>query len=102
MTMPILYEYIEVLQIKAKPGIAQYLESSFLSAKNVLIPETYYSWNLISVDPDDNKFFDAAVASNADYLVTNDNHFNEVKDIDSPKVNIISADDFLEIIKLLG
>ena len=34
---------------------------------------------LINADPDDNKFFDIAVAANADYLVTNDAHFNMVK-----------------------
>jgi len=49
--------------------------------------------------PDDNKFTDAYIAANADYLVTNDAHFNEVKNISFPPVNVISADEFLEIVK---
>lgn len=44
------------------------------SLRNILSPE----WrNAITHDPDDNKFFDVAVAANADYLVTKDAHFNE-------------------------
>ena len=46
----------------------------------------------------DNKFLDAAIAANADYLVTDDAHFNAVKKIDFPKVNIISSDKFLDIL----
>ncbi|HEX8459930.1 MAG TPA: PIN domain-containing protein, partial [Segetibacter sp.] len=60
-----------------------------------------YNWNLISTDPDDNKFIDAFIAANADYLVTNDAHFNEVKKTPFPPVNIISADEFLEVLKEL-
>lgn len=59
----------------------------------------YYNWNLITVDPDDNKFTDAYIAANADYLVTNDAHFNEVKKIPFPPVNIVSADEFLNILE---
>lgn len=53
---------------------------------------------LINADPDDNKFFDIAVAANADYLVTNDAHFNMVKNLTFPSIKIISAKDFLQII----
>ena len=49
--------------------------------------EIHYNWRLITIDPDDNKFIDCAVAANADYLVTNDKHFNVLKEIDFPKVN---------------
>ena len=54
---------------------------------------------MIKNDPDDNKFFDIAVAGNADYLVTNDAHFNVVKQVSFPSVKIITADEFLEILK---
>lgn len=54
---------------------------------------------MITQDADDNKFFDVAVAANADYLVTNDTHFNEAAKIPFPRMNIISADSFLEIIQ---
>ena len=50
------------------------------------------------MDFDDNKFFDATVAANADYLITNDVHFNEAKKLSFPKVNIISANEFLQLL----
>jgi predicted nucleic acid-binding protein len=52
-------------------------------------------FNLISVDPDDNKFVDCAVAANAKFVVTDDGHFDLLKQIDFPKVNIIGLDDFI-------
>jgi len=42
------------------------------------------------------------MAADADYLVTNDTHFNEVKKSLFPPVNIISADEFLEVLKSLN
>jgi len=53
---------------------------------------------MISQDPDDNKFFDIAVASNADYLVTNDAHFNKAKQSSFPTVKIITAVELLDIL----
>jgi predicted nucleic acid-binding protein len=58
----------------------------------------YFKWNLISDDPDDNKFVDCAINAGADYIVTNDKHFNILKDIDFPKINIIDIDTFKKII----
>lgn len=65
-------------------------------APNAHFIAVYYQWNAITADPGDNKFFDAAVAANAGYLVTNDGHFNPAKHLSFPKVTIISADEFLE------
>lgn len=45
---------------------------------------------------DDNKFVDCAVSGNADFLVTDDKHFNLVKKINFPLVNIIRTEDFLK------
>jgi len=70
----------------------------FTEAANIDYRRIYYTWNAITVDRDDNKFFDAAVAGVADYLVTNDFHFNEAKKNSFPKVNIISASQFLDLL----
>jgi predicted nucleic acid-binding protein len=78
--------------------IAEYFKDFVRAAENVITPEVHYHWNLIIADPDDNKFIDAYIAASADYLVTNDAHFNEVRASDFPPVNIISADAFLEIV----
>lgn len=50
-------------------------------------------------DDDDNKFADCAIAANADYLVTNDKHFNVLKSVAFPKIQIIKIDGFMEILK---
>lgn len=61
---------------------------------NVNKIEIFYNLNLIKDDPTDNKFVDCAFASNADYIVTNDKHFNILKNIDFPKIKIITIIDF--------
>jgi predicted nucleic acid-binding protein len=42
---------------------------------------------------------DCAIAGRADYIVTIDKHFNTLKQIDFPKVNVISIDEFIKILK---
>jgi len=54
---------------------------------------------LINEDPDDNKFIDRAFASNCDYLVTNDKHFNILKTIEFPAIKVIKLDEFKELIE---
>ncbi len=51
-------------------------------------------WNLIEADSDDNKFVDCAVSANANGIVTQDKHFNVLRNIDYPNVNLISIAEF--------
>ena len=94
----IIYEYEEILQRRASPGAAEIVMDIFIESSKVVYQQIYYSWNAIKPDPDDNKFFDCAVAGNADYLVTNDAHFNILKQLDFPTIKIVTADEFLDII----
>jgi putative PIN family toxin of toxin-antitoxin system len=34
-----------------------------------------YYFQIVSIDPDDNKFTDCAIAADADFVITNDHHF---------------------------
>ena len=95
----IIHEYEEILREHAAPGAADIVMEIFIESPDVIYKRISYAWNVIPEDPDDNKFFDAAVAGNADYLVTNDLHFSDAKKLAFPKVNIISAEEFLEIIQ---
>jgi predicted nucleic acid-binding protein len=61
----------------------------------------FYKWLLITADPDDNKFVDCAISANANSIVTNDKHFNILKDIAFPKVNVIDIDLFKKIVALI-
>jgi uncharacterized protein len=94
----ILHEYEEILNEHSAPGAASLVLEILIESPEVIYQRIYYSWNAISSDPDDNKFFDVAVAGGANYLVTNDAHFNEAKKISFPHVTIITADEFLAIV----
>lgn len=70
-----------------------------LNLPNVQEIRLYYHWYLLAeIDADDNKFVDCAIACGADYLVTNDWHFSRLQEIPFPTVNIIKAEDFLELL----
>lgn len=77
------------------PDVARYVVYTILERKNVRQISAYYKWNLITADPDDNKFVDCAVASNAKFIVTEDHHFNVLKTITFPVVNVINIEEFL-------
>lgn len=68
-----------------------------LSNVHKIVP--YYFWRLIEHDIDDNKFVDCAVSAGADYLVSNDMHFDVLSSIDFPKIKVIKAEEFLNILQ---
>jgi predicted nucleic acid-binding protein len=69
-----------------------------LSSENVTLQEPFYKWNLIENDPDDNKFVDLAIACGADYLITEDKHFQPLKKLEFPKLQIRRLSEFKKII----
>lgn len=46
----------------------------------------------------DNKFVDCAVVANAKFIVTEDRHYNELKDLDFPKVETIRLDEAMYLL----
>ena len=90
----ILDEYAEKLGEFFSGAVADYVLNSLADAPNVLFAEPFFRWNLIPDDPDDDKFVDLALSVNADYLVTNDHHFDGVKGSKFPQVAIVSLDEF--------
>ncbi|MEI6067264.1 MAG: PIN domain-containing protein [Methylococcaceae bacterium] len=52
----------------------------------------------LKTNKDDNKFVDCAIASNADYLVSNDKHFNCLKTIEFPKLSLLGIDEFMDLL----
>ena len=65
----------------------------------MILSTRYFEWNAIVNDPDDNKFFDCAVAASADFIVTQDKHFNILKQIPFPSVVAIKALEFKQVLK---
>jgi putative PIN family toxin of toxin-antitoxin system len=94
----ILSEYTEVIEQKANATVSNNIAEMLLSLDNLNKVEVYFEWKLIEHDPDDNKYADAAIVGAADFIVSNDHHFNILNSVDFPKVNIIGIDEFLNLI----
>ncbi|MEO6288025.1 MAG: putative toxin-antitoxin system toxin component, PIN family [Dyadobacter sp.] len=91
----ILLEYDEILASTYSSKTAQFILHQLAVAPNVVFSEPAFKWNLVLNDPDDNKFSDLALSSNADYLVTNDKDFDVFKTLPFPKLLIIDLESFL-------
>ena len=94
----ILQEYEELLLRFYSPSFASLIVEMLIKSPNIIQTIPYYKWNLISADPDDNKFVDCALNVGADFIVTNDKHFNILKNIDFPKINVVDIEAFKEMI----
>lgn len=94
----ILAEYTEIIERKSNSIVANNVAEMLLSLNNLTKVEVYFEWNLIKIDPDDNKYVDAAIVGSADLIVTNDQHFKVLESIDFPKVKIINIESFLQLI----
>ncbi len=95
----ILMEYAEKIEQKTTPSISQNVLELLSNLGNVQTQNVYFFWNLIPQDPDDNKFTDCYVAAGADYLVSNDRHFNALLPDHFPPVQVISIEDFLIVVQ---
>ncbi len=98
VTSDILNEYEEIISQKLGSETAKSIMELLDNLPNVDYITKYYRWQLIEQDYDDNKFADCAIACNAHYLATNDNHFNILKRIAFPKINVINIDEFKLVI----
>jgi len=98
VTTDILEEYEEILGGDLSPELANFILETLETLPNVHYIQKYYYWNLITADPDDDKFVDCAVAGSANFIVTNDKHFKVLRTIPFPKVEILSAEEFLEMV----
>jgi len=94
----IIEEYEELLSNLYPTEITKNTIHLLLTSRNVEKVIPFFKWNLIAADPEDNKFVDCALNAGADCIVTNDKHFNILKKLDFPKINIINIDAFKEII----
>ncbi|MDR0796433.1 MAG: putative toxin-antitoxin system toxin component, PIN family [Tannerella sp.] len=98
-TTDMLFEYSEILTRFYHQHFVNDIINELLLSPNVKKANNYYRWNLITFDPDDNKFADCALNAGADYLVTNDRHFNVLKSLDFPPIKVVNIEDFKSILK---
>lgn len=95
----ILEEYEEVLTQKINVEISKAVIKLILSFPNLKRVRPTYFLHLIEVDPDDNKFVDCAFCGEAELIVTNDTHFNVLREIQFPKIFIMKLQEFLKILQ---
>ncbi len=95
LTTEILLEYEEQLEKFYSATYANLIINVILNLPNlILVNPIYFNWLLIKKDEDDNKFIDAYVAGKADLIITNDRHFNQIKEVQFPVVKCVRLIDF--------
>lgn len=99
VTTDILSEYEEIIGRLINQITADAVLKAIENSPNTILIEKFFRFDLIKTDADDNKFVDCAIASNADYIVTNDRHFQALTSIPFPRVNILKIDDFINLLR---
>ena len=99
VTTEILEEYQEIIAEQTTPEIGQNVIYALLNLKNVKLITPHFRFGLITIDVDDNKFVDCAIAANAHFIVSNDKHFKELETIDFPKVKCINLVEFIKYLQ---
>ena len=89
----ILEEYAEILCRKTSQKFSELAISIIVNNPYTVFITPFYRFKLITADPDDNKFVDCAVAGQARFIITEDAHYNILKDIAFPQMDIIKLDD---------
>ena len=98
----ILAEYEEILQRLTNIDTTQLVIELIVNNPHTLMFSPYYHFELITSDPDDNKFVDCAIVASAKYIVTEDRHYDVLKSCSFPKVDVIDLDSFLREVQQLS
>ncbi len=94
VTTEILEEYEEIIASHMSPLAAKLVVEMILRANNVKRVDAQFRFSLITSDPDDNKFVDCAIIGNAEFIVSNDKHFNVLRTVSFPHVEVKRLDEF--------
>ena len=97
----VLTEYYELLAKFYSNTFAEVVIDEILNLDHVILQEPYFKFELISLDPDDNKFVDLAICSNSDFIVTQDKHYKILEDIKFPQVQTLNINKFIDLISKL-
>ncbi len=92
----ILEEYEEIVSQKYSSEVAINTIRALLLLPNVVKIEPHFKWSLLK-DSDDNKFVNCALMYGADFIVSNDRGFDELKKIEFPKIEVIKIERFLSM-----
>lgn len=94
----ILDEYEEILSQKTNSEVATNVVEAIARLHTTTYQEIYVHFGLIQDDEDDNKFADCAVASGAEFIVTNDKHYNILKRTPWPNIRVTNIKEFIKLL----
>ncbi|MDX1907743.1 MAG: putative toxin-antitoxin system toxin component, PIN family [Bacteroidia bacterium] len=94
VTTDILFEYAEIIERHMGVEASESLQGTLDNLSNVLLTTSYFRFDLITKDRDDNKFVDCAVAANAHFIVSEDRDFRVLETIPFPKIEVLSLKEF--------
>jgi putative PIN family toxin of toxin-antitoxin system len=92
----ILEEYLEIIARKTNPVVAENVINAIVESEFVEFIDPQFHLGLIAADHDDDKFVDCAFAANAAYIVSDDSHFDVLKEIPFPQLLVLKLKDFLK------
>ena len=92
----ILEEYLEIIARKTNPVVAENVINAIVESEFVEFIDPQFHLGLIAADHDDDKFVDCAFAANAAYIVSDDSHFDVLKEIPFPQLLVLRLKDFLK------
>ena len=95
----ILVEYEEILERLTDLETANMVIELIINNPSTLFVTPYYKFQLIHADQDDNKFIDCAVCAGAKFIITEDRHFEVVKQCDFPRIEIVGLDDYMKFME---
>lgn len=95
----IITEYHEVISKRYSIEKTESTLDFLLLLPNVKFIDPFFNWNLIEQDKDDNKFVDCAIAASADFIVSNDRHFDILSSIAFPKISVLTSEAFEQLYK---
>lgn len=93
----ILAEYAEKVSDFYAPTVSENVLKLLIDLPRLVLTDVFFRWNLLQ-DPDDNKFVDAYVSANADYLITYDRGFRTLWQRTFPRVMCLTLDEFKPIL----
>ncbi len=91
----ILNEYHEIIERVANAVVATNVVNAIVRSPHTKFFTPQFHFRLIEQDPDDNKFVDCAIIANADFIVSEDSHFNILRSTPFPSVRVVRLDEFV-------
>lgn len=92
----ILNEYEEIIGRVANEVVAHNVVCAIVRSPFTRFFAPHFHFHLIEQDPDDNKFVDCAIVAGADYIVSEDAHFQVLEELSFPKVCVVRLKQFVD------